>query len=499
MAGVWLFYAFFISNLSAYVWKASGNGIIPHLNVPVRTVFIQIYEDDGETPVDARDLEEPDAVQVVFKYKNGNLCPVRKTQGVHWDGRIMFRYRINGDIHTDSQIEIWYRNQFQTQIEFKQSFFNENCHCPLPLEDFYKAYNCPETFDQLEEDFLPFLSGIDLRELWKAGNEKRWGTEATIHYVIYNQKVYTKRLGKITDFKMFVDGMVHSLLRKVKLPNMEFVFNVGDWPIEKNLDNPLPVFSWCGSGKTADIIFPTWDQTKNTRLALARVTTDITYVQQHTGAKKWKDKIPKALFRGRDSNEGRLKLAEWNKTEPLLDAGITSYNFRTINETKWGPKADFVPLSKMGDWKYNLLIDGTVAAYRAPYLFQHETVVLKQASEYYEWWYKSMKPGVHYVLLKKDLSDAMEKIKFVFENDRNARHIARAGSKKAQELLTTENMYCYYAKAFEKYAKLQKQKVKLYPASEHEQTRDPDGGESKCKCHLEYKDENPTREVHTEL
>jgi len=51
---------------------------------------------------------------------------------------------------------------------------------------------------------------------------------------------------------------------------MEFVFNVGDWPIEKNLDHPLPVFSWCGSGKTADIIFPTWDQTKNTRLALAR-------------------------------------------------------------------------------------------------------------------------------------------------------------------------------------------------------------------------------------
>ena len=55
-----------------------------------------------------------------------------------------------------------------------------------------------------------------------------------------------------------------------------------------------------------------------------RVTTDITYVQQHTGAKKWKDKISKALFRGRDSNEGRLSLAMWNRSEPLLDAGITS-------------------------------------------------------------------------------------------------------------------------------------------------------------------------------
>ena len=53
-----LFYALFISELSAYIWKASGNGVTPHLNVPVRTVFIQVYEDDGETPVDVRDLEE---------------------------------------------------------------------------------------------------------------------------------------------------------------------------------------------------------------------------------------------------------------------------------------------------------------------------------------------------------------------------------------------------------------------------------------------------------
>ena len=28
---------------------------------------------------------------------------------------------------------------------------------------------------------------------------------------------------------MFVDGMLHSLVRKVKTPDIEFVFNVGDW------------------------------------------------------------------------------------------------------------------------------------------------------------------------------------------------------------------------------------------------------------------------------
>ena len=58
MVKLWLLFGFFISNSSAYVWKATGNGVTPHLTVPVRTVFIQIYEDDSETPVDARDLEE---------------------------------------------------------------------------------------------------------------------------------------------------------------------------------------------------------------------------------------------------------------------------------------------------------------------------------------------------------------------------------------------------------------------------------------------------------
>ena len=78
--------------------------------------------------------------------------------------------------------------------------------------------------------------------------------------------------------------------------------------------------------------------------------------------------MPKALFRGRDSNEARLTLAQMAlKNSEVLDAGITSYNFRKADESKWGPMADYVALSDMGNWKYNLLLDGTVAAYRAPY------------------------------------------------------------------------------------------------------------------------------------
>ena len=64
-----------------------------------------------------------------------------------------------------------------------------------------------------------------MKKLLTEGKRKRWGTEATVHIVIRNQKLYVKRLGRITDFKMFVEGILFSLLRKVKIPDVEIIFN----------------------------------------------------------------------------------------------------------------------------------------------------------------------------------------------------------------------------------------------------------------------------------
>ena len=67
--------------------------------------------------------------------------------------------------------------------------------------------------------------------------------------------------------------------------------------------------------------------------------------------------------------------------------------------------------------KYQINIDGTVAAYRLPYLLAGNSVVLKQDSSYYEYFYKMLKPYEHYIPFKRDLSDLMDKIKWAKEND----------------------------------------------------------------------------------
>lgn len=62
-----------------------------------------------------------------------------------------------------------------------------------------------------------------------------------------------------------------SLTLQVKLPDMEFIINLGDWPVEQKSqygDDPLPIISWCGSESTNDIVWPTYDVTKSTLEAM---------------------------------------------------------------------------------------------------------------------------------------------------------------------------------------------------------------------------------------
>lgn len=61
-------------------------------------------------------------------------------------------------------------------------------------------------------------------------------------------------------------------------------------------------------------------------------------------------------------------------------------------------------------YKYQISIDGTVAAYRLPYLLGGSGVVLKQDSSYYEFFYHDLEPHVHYIPFKRDLSDLIEKV-----------------------------------------------------------------------------------------
>ncbi|XP_025784707.1 KDEL motif-containing protein 2 [Puma concolor] len=410
------------------------------------------------------------------------------------DGTFLVRYRMYETVSEGLKIEVLYGDEHVAQSPYilKGPVYHEYCECPEEdPQAWQKTLSCPTKEPQIAKDFASFPS-INLQQML---NEvpKRFGDErgAIVHYTILNNHIYRRSLGKYTDFKMFSDEILLSLARKVLLPDIEFYINLGDWPLEHRKVNespgPLPIISWCGSLDSRDIILPTYDISHSTLEAMRGVTNDLLSIQGNTGP-SWINKTEKAFFRGRDSREERLQLVQMSKENPeLLDAGITGYFFFQEKEKELG-KAKLIGFFDFFKYKYQVNVDGTVAAYRYPYLMLGDSLVLKQDSTYYEHFYMALKPWKHYVPIKRNLSDLLEKIKWAKENDEEAKKIAKEGQLSARDLLQPHRLYCYYYRVFREYAERQSSKPEIRDGMEL--VAQPDDDTSVCQCHRE----RPSRE-----
>lgn len=95
-------------------------------------------------------------------------------------------------------------------------------------------------------------------------------------------------------------------------------------------------------------------------------------------------------------------------------------------------------------YRYQVSLDGTVAAYRLPYLLAGGSLVLKQNSEYYEHFYHDLIAWKHYVPVKSDLSDLVDRVMWAKENDEEAHKIAKAGEQYARTHLLPDHIFCYH-------------------------------------------------------
>mgnify|MGYP002716637726 CR=1 FL=1 len=149
--------------------------------------------------------------------------------------------------------------------------YSDDCYCPQDLNNWLKNMKCKKTYNQIVSDLESFpkvkFSEVLLKVLEKYSSQR---SISLCHYVIKENEIYRKCYGEYVDFKIFVDALLLSLTRKIELPDFEFIVNLGDWPLEDNSPSPLPIFSWCGSNFTSDIIMPTYDLTEATLECMGR-------------------------------------------------------------------------------------------------------------------------------------------------------------------------------------------------------------------------------------
>jgi hypothetical protein len=209
-----------------------------------------------------------------------------------------------------------------------------------------------------------------------------------------------------------------------------------------------------------DTYFLYWNGQRLPDHAWYRPPTDYSLV--HT-AVPWHHRIPKLYWRGtvagwKSNSRGRLVIL--GRLHPHL---IDALPQRLVNEA-WtehvapseGGWTDFSDAMRRGapgnasevfSYKYviNTHGNGNDWSNRFRSLLSTGAAVFKQESSLYEFWEWGLKPWVHYVPVRRDLSDLPQLLQWAQQHDSEAKRIAEAGLRYVQNNVRYDDALCYWS------------------------------------------------------
>jgi Glycosyl transferase family 90 len=152
----------------------------------------------------------------------------------------------------------------------------------------------------------------------------------------------------------------------------------------------------------------------------------------------------------------RVRLCELSLEHPdLIDAKFTFFsnenNLPYLNNFS-GERIDFEELLT---YKYQMLIHGNASSFsNSGWRFFSKSVVFIPDSLWTQWYYNELKPYIHYIPVKSDLQDLVERIRWAKHNDFDSYQIARNARKFALSHLTYSDHLLYLYFVLEKYSRL---------------------------------------------
>nr|XP_042899528.1 protein O-glucosyltransferase 2 isoform X2 [Parasteatoda tepidariorum] len=441
--------------------KVYGPGLIANFTVPVRYFFIQLVTERNNS---FSILPQSLSIQVSGLEQK---CRIWYQLLQVKEGLFIARYRLYETCQS-VKIDIVYENQLVADSPYivEGMLYHEQCYCPQPMTEWLSSLNCPSSYSQIKYDLSSFPS-INMKDVVTDAFSRfnHPGSFSICHYSVISNQTY--------------------------LPNFELIVNLGDWPLEQRAENPIPIFSWCGSKYTKDIVMPTYDITEATLEMMGRVMVDILSVMGNSGP-TWEEKLKVAFWRGRDSRQERLDLIKLSRQYPdLINASLTNFFFFRQEEAEYGPKTEYIPFFDFFKYRYQINIDGTVAAYRFPYLLAGRSLALKQDSEFYEHFYNDLVPMFHYIPFQRNLSDLVLKINWALSHDSEAKAIAENAQEFVLNNLMPKDILCYYTVLFNEYSKKLNVKSEVHEGME-KVTQPP---QKDCIC----SNNDPVKQAKSEL
>ena len=369
-----------------------------------------------------------------------------------------------------------FRNKARTH---KQLYLDNDDKRDLSKLNYLRSKGPRAQYEQLRKRIM---SAVDRKLQRHTRTKLEWDREK---WQVNNCILRTKRTGNSEgdhSTNVFKD-MFEQLCEAGKIPDMEFIVNVRDFPLLRDdLTEPYdhifdgekvslpkvyseppfcPILSQSKTGEYGDMLMPTKDDW--VRVSDKYYTDDWgdgckRPVKQETITQvPWDKRKPLAVFRGKVTGCGltmetnvRLKAAALGHDHPdLLDVGVVNWNagvrkpkhkpVSIINTSKFkfGLK-NYISDEEKYKYKYILNLDGNVSAFRLGSELGSGSVVLLPKSPYMLWFSVFIKPWTHYIPIEEDLSDLVKMVKWCRENDDRCKEIAHNASEMYKNTLSTK-------------------------------------------------------------
>ncbi|MBS3905134.1 MAG: hypothetical protein KGZ39_07400 [Simkania sp.] len=308
------------------------------------------------------------------------------------------------------------------------------------------------------------------------------GSQESARYRVIGERIYRhgqdpwgmdaffRTIARVADFPGIPD-----------LPNVDFIishndvtpfdFQSRDFWITENFQDQAPIFTYARKENCPYLV------SIPDRFTIAEWWRLAEAILEANSRYPWSRKKKSAFWRGQPSDFARLgmwptpyeevarRYAEMprykicllsNQYPGLVDAGFNQPGFSATSEV-----IEFIkPFNKDGcspgqhlQWAYLPTLDGFTSTYPG-FLWRllSNSVAFKQESEESQWFYDALIPYEHYVPIKNNMEDLIEKILWAQQHEEECKRIAANASALVRQHLMIEDIYLYFFRVLQEYA-----------------------------------------------
>jgi hypothetical protein len=324
--------------------------------------------------------------------------------------------------------------------------------------------------EQMASDFSPFAEkGISQEALDETFQKISEQHLPVYRYRIVGENIYRKPEQDHAGRAAIYDKMLKRIHKAKKLPSVDFLICLMDGVPEVYVpdrfwvtENQAPLLCWAKKKDAPSLVLvPDFLVTRESGWH-----RDLKEVNERYVSIPWEKREERAFWRGAASD--KIYTVENYREKPRFQISFLAHERPDLVDAGFCRAPDEVaqvlssfmlgntPVSGHLSYKYLPVLDGWMCTFPGfQWRLLSGSLTLKQESDEVQYFYGALKPFVHYIPVKNNMGDLLEKIAWAKEHDAECRAIAEKARAFAIENLMPNQIYSYLYWVLNEYAYLQ--------------------------------------------